>query len=338
MPFFSRLCEAASSKQEDGALLEVTGGFEAVATFLRWIRGTRVEEEGLRGVPGEAVLQRRQNSFQEFQASKHSEAVASAQAAAASAANAASSSVAGAITAGVSVTSTMTSTTTSIAPDVATAGIAVSPIKTATATTSLTASSQTASADELSASSDGSGGLSEASKIGLGVGLGVGMPLLFAAGVLLCITRRRRRGSKQMAAKYSRQAQSDLSMVEQSQSVHPKTDRALDATLAGGMSPPGKRETAGYGGEYDEAPPASLASSHVDNTPSGQNLKEAVEPASGSRDQAIAPLTLLIPGKERTSDVSREASPSRSHSPVSPVSPISVVSQVSSRPSSPKAL
>lgn len=100
MPFSSRLCEAASSKQDDVDFLEATGGFEAVATFLRWIHGTRGEEEGPRRDPEEAVLQRRQNSFQEFQASKHSEAVASAQAAAASAANAASGSVASAITAG----------------------------------------------------------------------------------------------------------------------------------------------------------------------------------------------------------------------------------------------
>lgn len=232
----------------------------------------------------------------------------------------------------------MTSATTSIAPDVATAGIAVLPIDTATATTSSTANSQTASADELFASSNDSGGLSEASKIGLGVGLGVGIPLLFAAVVLLCFIRRRRRGNKQMAAKYSRQAQSDLSMVEQSRSVQPKADRALDAPLAGDMPPPGKRETADDNGKYDEARQAPPAPSNVDNTPSGQNLKEAIEPASRSRDQVIAPLTLLIPGQERRSDVSREASPSRSHSPVSPVSPISVVSQVSSRPSSPKAL
>ncbi|CAK1360193.1 unnamed protein product [Cercospora beticola] len=121
---------------------------------------------------------------------------------------------------------------------------------------SSTASSETASADERSASSDGSGGLSEASKIGLGVGLGVGIPLLFAAVVLLCIIQRRRRGNKQMTAKYSRQAQSDLSMVEQSQSVHPKAGRALDAPLAGGLPPPGQRETADHSGEYDEVPPA----------------------------------------------------------------------------------
>lgn len=100
MPFFSRLCEAVSSKQDDVEFLEATGGFEAVATFLRWIRGTREEEESPRRDTGGEVIQRRQNSFQEFQASKHSEAVASAQAAAASAANAASSSVASAITAG----------------------------------------------------------------------------------------------------------------------------------------------------------------------------------------------------------------------------------------------
>ncbi|GIZ37521.1 hypothetical protein CKM354_000096600 [Cercospora kikuchii] len=338
MPFFSRLCEAVSSKQDDVEFLEATGGSEAVVTFLRWIRGTREEEESPRRDTGGAVLQRRQNSFQEFQASKHSEAVASAQAAAASAANAASSSVANAITAGVSVTSTMTSATTSIAPDRATAGIAGSPMDTATATTSLTGNNQTASAEELSASFDDSGGLSEASKIGLGVGLGLGIPLLFAAVVLLCFIRRRRRGNKQTAARYSRQAQSDLSMVEQAQSVQPKADRALDAPLAGGMPPPGKRETADYNGKYDEAPPAPPAPSNVDNTSSGQNLKDAIEPASRSRDQAVAPLTLLIPGQERRSDVSREASPSRSHSPASPVSPISVVSQVSSRPSSLKAL
>ncbi|KAF2210581.1 hypothetical protein CERZMDRAFT_99197 [Cercospora zeae-maydis SCOH1-5] len=343
MAFWSRLCEIASRSHDDGHGVEsrqessdshdATDVPAMTGPISGWIQRGPADEEGLKRDVGDAVLPRRQDSFQEFVASKHSEAVSLAQAAAASEANAASGSVAD-----VSVTSTTTSTAT----DAATTEVVPSPLETGVTTASAALSSQTARDEELSASSVHSGGLSQGSKIGLGVGLGLGIPLLLAAIVFLCLMRRRRRKTKQMGAKYTRQAQSDLSMVEQSQSVHPKTNRAFDAP---GMALPEdypEQEDA-YRSEtyYRTAPPPAPAPaptpSHVLDTPSGHSVITAIEPTAQGRDQSGAPLTIAIPGKERKSDVSRDVSPPRSHSPVSPVSSISAVSPVSSRPSSPKA-
>ncbi|KAM3421572.1 hypothetical protein BST61_g1959 [Cercospora zeina] len=349
MAFWSGLCVVASGSHDDGHGLEckeevsdshdATEASRIAAPVSGWIQGVKADEGGAKKDIADAVLQRRQDSFQEFVESKHSEAVASAQTAAASTANAA-----GGSTADASVTGTTTSMTT----NAATTGLVISPLGTGDTTTSETISSQTARAEELTASSVTSGGPSQASKIGLGVGLGLGIPLLLAGIVFLCLLRRRRRKAKQMGANYTRQAQSDLSMVEQLQSVQPKTDRGFDLEPATGISlqeyQPEQEDAHHSETHYRTPPPPPPpppqapvpTPTGVLETPSGHSAITGIETAARNRDHSGVPLALAIPGKERKSDVSRDVSPPRSHSPVSPVSSISAVSPVSSHPSSPK--
>lgn len=156
-------------------------------------------------------------------------------------------------------------------------------------------------------------GLSQGAKVGLGIGFGLGGPLLVLLLVSLLFFRRRKRQLRiKMDPKYTPQAQSELSMVE---NLYP---------MPAGPPRPGQPQdfTARLSQAYSGPPPPPFRVS-VEEPVSAVTQKDTHDCIH--RRSLHQSLTLQIPEPEEDSLRPREVSPTRGGSPVSPVSPASMI-------------